>query len=170
MRSKTIVFRNIITKEAISFVFLTGAAVLAPLLGVQAVTGSVVNATLFLGVLLTGVQGAVFVAIFPSLIALSSGLLPPVLAPMVPFIIMGNVILIFTFDHFKNHFLRAVLVSSFLKFVFLYSSSILVVDLIAKEAIASNAALMMSWPQLLTALLGGLIAGCVSGVLKIRNN
>ena len=87
----------IINKERISilsqFILLTGIAVTAPLLGPQqAISGSIVNAVLFISVVLLGVRGAILIALVPSLIALSVGLLPPILAPMIPFIMTGNAI------------------------------------------------------------------------------
>ena len=48
--------------------------------------------------------------------------------------------------------------ASFLKFIFLAAASSIVIDLLLKKEIAQKVAMMMSWPQFLTALGGGLIA------------
>ncbi len=148
----------LLSKEVVSFATLTAAAVLFPLLGDQMITGPLVNATLFLGVMLIGVRGAVLIAMFPSIIALSTGLLPAIMAPMVPFIIMGNVLLVLVFDQLKKSPVKGILFSSFAKFVFLFASSSLVIDLLIKEAAATQVATMMSWPQFITALIGGFLA------------
>jgi len=138
---------------------LTAAAIFAPLLKFQAVSGSIVNAILFISVILLGLRGAVLVALIPSLAALSIGLLPAVLAPMVPFIMVGNIILVSAFDYLKNKgYWLAVFWASFLKFLFLFFTSSMVINLIIKKEIASQVAAMMSWPQLFTALAGGVIA------------
>lgn len=142
------------------FAALIGTATLAPLLGhSQAITGPIVNATLFVAVVLFGSQGALLVGLVPSLIALSVGLLPPVLAPMVPFIMLGNTILVLVFSYLrqKNYWL-GVFFASILKFTFLFATSSLVVNLLSKKELAQKAAAMMSWPQFLTALAGGVLA------------
>jgi len=151
------------------FAVLVGVAVIAPLFRQQAVTGPIVNAALFASVVLLGVQSGILVALIPSLIALSVGLLPPVLAPMVPFIMVGNTILVITFNCLKEeNYWLGVAAASVLKFIFLFATSSIMIDLLLKKEIASKIAIMMSWPQLLTALTGGLIAYIfLKGVKKI---
>ncbi len=139
---------------------LVGISIIAPLLGLnQALAGSIVNSALFIAVALFGPQTAVLVALMPSLIAASTGLLPLALAPMIPFIIIGNILLISVFSLLKkkNYWVR-VFSAGFLKFVFLFSASSIMFDLLLGEKIASKVAVMMSWPQLFTAISGGLIA------------
>jgi len=141
------------------FIALTGIVTVAPLLGHQIITGSIVNAALFISVILLGIRGAVLIALVPSLIAFTVGLLPSVLVPIIPFIIIGNIILIsiFAFLRQKNYWL-AIISASFIKFIFLFSISSVVVNLLFQKEIAQSISIMMSWPQLLTALIGGLIA------------
>ena len=141
------------------FVSLVAVASLAPLFLHQAATGPVINATLFISVVLLGPQRAILIGIFPSLIALSTGLLPAVLAPMIPFIITGNILLVLVFSYLrKKNYWRAMVVASILKFVFLFGTSSIVIDLLLNKEIAPKVAMIMSYPQLLTALSGGLIA------------
>ncbi len=141
------------------FAILMSVAVAAPLLQQQAITGVLVNAALFISVMLLGLQGAILIALIPSLIALSIGLLPSILAPMIPFIMAGNVVLILVFNHLKEKsYWLGVVSASILKFLFLFGASSVVINLIVKKEIAVKAAAMMSWPQLFTALAGGLIA------------
>lgn len=154
---------QVIKKEKVfaltTFVVLVGVATLAPLIKQQAITGSIVNATLLISTVLLGIPGAILVGLFPSLIALSVGLLPPVLAPMIPFIMAGNAILVVTFGYLrKKNYWLGIISASILKFLFLFGTSFIVVNLILKKEIASKVAQMMSWPQLATALAGGFIA------------
>ena len=156
---KTLVFKKQKILILAQFVALIGIATVAPLFGQQAIAGPVINAILFISVMLLGVQNAILIGLIPSLIALSVGLLPSILAPMIPFIMMGNVILIMVFNYFKERsFWMGMVSSSILKFVFLFSSSSIVINLLSSKEIASRIAMTMGWLQLLTALAGGLIA------------
>lgn len=152
LKRKTIV-------NSITFVLLLGIATIAPLFHFQPVTGPIVNATLFIAATLLGVQNAIFIGLLPSTIALSAGLLPPVLAPMVPFIMLGNTILIVAFNYLrKKNYWLGVISASVLKFLFLFGTSSIVINLLLKREVATKVAVMMSWPQLATALTGGIIA------------
>jgi hypothetical protein len=72
---------------------------------------------------------------------------------------LSNAILVLTFSFLKEkNYWLAIGVSSFLKFIFLFSSSSLVINLLLKKELAQSVASMMSWPQLVTALLGGGLA------------
>lgn len=148
-----------LNKEKTIPLAVLAVAVIVPLFSNQLVTGPIINALFFIAVLMIGVEKALFISLIPSAVALSAGLLPVVLAPMVPFIMIGNAVLILTFNALKSkNYWIGVIVSSFLKFLFIYSSSFLVADFIIKKDIALNISSMMSWPQLITALLGGAIA------------
>jgi hypothetical protein len=141
------------------FLVLIGIASIIPLFHQQMITGPIVNATLFVSTLLLGAEAGIVVGLIPSVIALSAGLLPSILAPMIPFIMIGNTILILTFDALKNkNYWLAVVTSSFLKFIFLYATSSVVVNLLLKKDIAQQVVMMMSWPQLVTAIAGGILA------------
>jgi hypothetical protein len=153
----------VINREKITtlsiFLILIGLASIVPLLHQQMIVGPIVNATLFISTLLLGAEAGIVVGLIPSVIALSAGLLPAMLAPMIPFIMIGNTILILTFDALKNkNYWLGVIISSILKFFFLYSTSSMVVNLLLKKDIAYQVAMMMSWPQLLTAIAGGILA------------
>ena len=76
---------------------------------------------------------------------------------------ISNAILILTFNFLRNkNFWLAVGLASFMKFLFLFSTSSLVVNLLLKKEIADSVAMMMNWPQLATALTGGIIAWAFS--------
>lgn len=141
------------------YVALLGIATIAPFFGSQPVTGIIVNATLFVATIFIGTRGAVLVAVAPSLIAVSVGTLPPPLAPIIPFIILGNIILILIFGYaYKNGYWRGVISASVAKFIFLYTTTSIMMDLILDKTLSANIAVMMSWPQLFTAIGGGLLA------------
>jgi riboflavin transporter len=141
------------------FAALIGIATIVPLFHQQMITGPIVNATLFAAAVILGTQMGIFVGLIPSIIALSVGTLPAPLAPMVPYIMLSNALLILAFNAFreKNYWL-AIGVASVIKFVFLWAMSSVVIGLLMKKELAESVALMMSWPQLLTALLGGALA------------
>jgi hypothetical protein len=152
----------------LKFTLLLGLSISAPLLGNQFITGSIVNATLFLAVSLLGIRSGIIVSIFPSIIALSTGILSPVMAPMIPFIITGNVLLVIAFYALKNGgFWVGALTAAIIKFIFLYFSSSVGINMIINQQVAEKISLTMSWPQLVTALIGSLIA---FGFLTLKKN
>ena len=157
--TKVLVINKEKVNTLIQFIVLTGIAVIAPLIGQQVITGSIVNAVLFVSTVFLGVRAGILVGLLPSIIALSIGLLPVVLAPMIAFIMTGNVILVMVFDFLrKRNFWMGVVTASILKFIFLFASSTIVVNLIVKTELAPRVAGMMSFPQLFTALAGGALA------------
>jgi len=164
---------------AVKFLILLTMAVCAPLFGFhsQWVTGPIVNMALILSVFTLGIRGAFLIGLLPSTIALGAGLLPAILAPMIPFIIISNCLFILVLDYFKNRlsdkeiaavdYFLAIFVSAGLKYLFLLSTSKIVAGLLLKQELAAKAADIMSYPQFFTALIGGVLAG---GALKILKN
>jgi len=131
----------------------------APLVKQQLIVGPIVNATLFISAATIGTAGAIMVGLVPSVISLSVGLLPPVLAPVIPFIMISNALLVSVFAIFrKRNFFLGIVAASVVKYLFLYATSSMVISLLLKKEVASSVAQMMSWPQLLTALAGGVLA------------
>ncbi len=156
---KKIISRKKIIADSLEFVILLTIATIAPLFHFQPIAGPIVNAALFIAVSLLGIQNAIFIGLIPSLIALSAGLLPAVLAPTIPFIMLGNTILIVVFGYLKRkNFWLGVVLASVLKFFFLFSTSSIIINLLLKKEVASKVAAMLGWPQLATALAGGVIA------------
>lgn len=161
---------------AVKFLILLTLATGAPLAGIhsQWLTGPVVNMALILAVYIVGVRGALLIGILPSTIALGVGLLPAVLAPMIPFIIISNTLLIIVVDYFKNKFTDSelqitnyslsIFFAAGIKYLFLFITSGIVVNLILQQALATKVVQLMSWPQFFTALIGGALAW---GALKI---
>lgn len=166
-KTSTLKLNKVHALSIIKFTALIGVATVAPLFHFQPVTGPIVNATLFIAAATLGAQSAILVGLIPSMIALSAGFLPPVLAPMIPFIMLSNAILIMTYTYLaKNNYWLNIAVGSTLKFLFLFATSAIVINLLLQKEIAQQVALMMSWPQLVTALAGGIIAYPIIKLLK----
>ena len=124
----------------------------------QWITGTIVNAILFLAVWRVGVVNATLVAILPSSIALVRGLLPVPMAVLIPYIILSNIVLIAIFYALKKYPFAGIISASLAKFLFLFAISTYFIK------IAGPLLFMIQWPQLFTALAGGLIA---IGIIKI---
>ncbi len=169
---KTLILNKKVVINLTAFLFLTSVVTIAPLFHFQPVTGPIVNAILFIAVCLLGIEYALLIGLIPSVIALSTGLLPAILAPMIPFIMLSNAILIITFAHLRNkNYWLGIIVASVLKFIFLFTTSSVVINLLLKKEIATKVVSIMSWPQLATALAGGVIAYIfLSSLKKVKNN
>lgn len=148
-----------ISSSLILIIFFSLSIFLPTVIHQQAITGSIVNALLFLTTAIFGTSSAMLLGLIPSTIALSSGLLPLVLAPIVPFIILSNTLLVLVFSKFsQDRFGLAVILASLVKFIFLFiTSQYLLVRLLPNQFL-STASQMFSWPQLITALAGGVMA------------
>lgn len=156
------------TNSLVAWMSILGLALLAPLFPLQQISGPIVNALLFIAVLILGLKQTLPICFMPSIMALSAGLLPWLLAPIVPFIMLSNVILVIVFAYtYEKNFWWGVLAASLLKFIFIWSTTAAVANLIIKKPQAIKAvAMMMSWPQLFSALAGGVIAYFVLKFIK----
>ena len=164
---KIAVIPKINIRKLIQFSALLGIASVAPILlgHQQIISGPIVNATLIISVVLLGTESAILIGLVPSIIALSVGLLPAVLAPMIPFIMLSNVILVTVFGYlYKKNYWAGLISASVIKFLLLFTTSSVVINLLINSELAKQVGLIMSWPQFLTALAGGVLA---FGFLKI---
>ena len=150
-------------------VFLAIVTVVPAFIHIQWVTGPMVNAILILALVLIGPMEAVLLGLMPSTVALSAGLLPLPLAPMVPFIMLGNAVLVAVFHYlYQKNVFAAIGIAAFLKFVFLHQTVVWLMDKMLDGKIVAKLAVMMSWPQFFTALIGGVVAyGVLKGMKKI---
>lgn len=125
----------------------------------QFVTGPLVNAALLIAAATLGAVPAIMLGMISSPIALAAGLLPLPLAPMVPFIMLGNAVLVLAFHaFFKRTFVGAVAIAAVLKFVLLSGTVAYVLSAMLPEPLVNTLGVMMGLPQLVTALAGGVIA------------
>ncbi|MFA5358450.1 MAG: iron hydrogenase [Patescibacteria group bacterium] len=144
----------------VKFLALLGIATFVPMfVHLQWLTGPLVNAILIITVVVVGVREALLIALIPSSIALAYGLLPLPLAPMIPFIMISNAFLVWFFDVLRDRgYWLAVVVAALIKFVWLYAIVHLLMKSILAGSLFNSLAILMSWPQLVTALIGGVLA------------
>jgi len=161
-------------KAMANFLALAGAATILPFfIHVQWLTGPIINAIFVLALFLVGIRSALVICLVPSLMALSGGLLPAILAPVVPFIMIGNAIFVLTIDWFYNNakdsnrgYWLGIILGAALKFAWLFLSVSFISRLLIKQELAVKVAQMMSWPQFATAVMGGMMAWAVLKWLK----
>jgi hypothetical protein len=162
--------KTVVTKSIVFAIFLASATIMPALIHQQFITGPIVNAILFTSTIILGTESAIMIGLIPSLIALSFGLLSPALAPMVPFIMMSNAVLVMIFSSLqKRNYWMSMVSASIFKFLFLFVTSSIVINLLLKKEITTKVAQMMSWPQLITALMGGIIAFLIIKTIKKSN-
>ena len=157
---------KVLTKSGIFALFLA-IAIAAPFIKQQFITGPIVNAVLYVSTVILGIGAGVLIGFLPSMISAFAGLLPIPLLPMIPYIIMSNAILALTFGVLrKKNFWLGVFAASILKFVFLFLSSSFIVNFFIKQSLPKPIIQMMAWPQLITALIGGVIAFVLLKTIK----
>lgn len=146
-------------------IFATVATMIPFYIHNQWLTGPMVNALLIIILFLVGIRSALIVCLVPSLMALSGGLLSPMLAPIVPYIMISNVIFVLVIEFFHKNIKNdsqgywiGVFFGALLKFLFLSVSVNIISKLLIKQELLFNVAQMMSWPQFFTAVIGGVIA------------
>ncbi len=126
----------------------------------QMITGPVVNMFLYLAVMVAGIWGGVAAGLVTPVMALWVGILKPAMAPMVPAIALSNAALAVLFGAVSGIGDRAsgvlrfagVLVASFVKFLILSGAVKYLVQ------VPAPLAKMMQGTQLVTALIGGVLA------------
>jgi len=136
----------------------------------QIVVGLIVNASLFLAAIFFPTKFIYSIIFLPSLAVLSRGLifgpLTPFLVFMMPFIWSANWLLVFSFktliNQSKNYGL-AMIVSALGKFLFLFSSAFILVNL---KFIPKIFLTTMGLMQFITAILGGVTAFFIKKAYK----
>lgn len=140
--------------------------VLAPYFSNQLITGSIVNALFFISASVLGLESAFLLCLIPSLISIYTGLLPLALAPMIPFIMTGNALLILVFSKLKNKgFWAGAVPAAVIKYIFILSVGTILANSVLKGT-AKSVLLMISWPQLATAIAGACIAYLFLKIIK----
>lgn len=179
LKEQAIVQAN--TLHIIQFLALSLTSIILPFfIHSQLITGTIINAILILALFMIGIRSALVLCLLPSLIALSSGLLPTILSPIIPFIMVGNIIFVLTVNFFYNlknnkllpinsNFLIGIIIGAGLKSLFLFSSINLISKLLFKEELTTKIIQMMSWPQFITAFIGGIIALTILKFINIKN-
>ncbi len=119
----------------------------------QFFTGTGINATLIIAASLCGPWWAASIGAITPFFAVILGVLPPAILPVVPFIIISNILYAITFYYLKDkNQYAAIGTAAVLKFVLLY---VVVNYFIVK--VPAPIKLAMSSPQLVTAIAGGIL-------------
>ncbi len=169
-KTKTVPFQVAGTVGLYRFAFLSVIVLVSPLVFSQPVTGSFVNAALFLSAVFFGFRReSVAIATVPSLVAVATGQLPVVLAPIVPFIMAGNLLLVFLADRGLRKsvpFFPTAILAATVKATFLFCvASVFGLTLFRDMPIAEKIPMMFGGLQFATALAGAVIAFFVLRVL-----
>ncbi|HDQ45660.1 MAG TPA: ECF transporter S component [bacterium] len=136
----------------------------------QPVTGPLINAVLLTVSGLMGAGPAILIGVVTPAAALVRGQLPPVLAVMVPFIAISNALLILLFSGIRRGHrapvggrisvrdVAALVLAAAGKFLFLALSIRWLLPVLIGSRLPGEVAVLMMFPQLVTALAGGVIA------------
>lgn len=163
---------RLITRTAILIALLIALQYATASLG-QFVTGSCVNLLLAVAALFVGLWSGVIVAAVSPFFAFFLGIGPKLLV-IVPFIALGNLVYVLLlallakrFEALPRSLLPAV-VAAVCKFLTLYlvvaKLALPMLGLPDKQVAAMSA--MFSWPQLVTALIGGVLAALIVPQIK----
>ena len=169
-----------ITETAVMLALLVTMQTLTKPMG-QLVTGSCVNTILAVTALVAGLSSAAVVALISPVLAFLLGIAPQILT--VPAIMIGNtvyvVLLCFIAGKDEKNIVRraaAWLISAFAKFAALYAVVVWIICGVLSERLLAAGTLKapmlnvlpatFSWPQLITALIGGAVAMLITPVIR----
>jgi hypothetical protein len=138
----------------------------------QPITGPVINALLFSTTILLGWIPGIILGIATPLVAIIRGQLPAPLIPMVPFICSGNALLVTFFyllsaKRFRNNrnapwrqtnLYIGIVLSSIIKFLWLTGTVYVILPKVLAHRLPNPLIYVMTLPQLITALVGGVMA------------
>ncbi len=154
IREKIITLNKINLQIIYKFIALLSVVFIAPFFHNQIITGTIVNASLFIAVTTINPIGAILIGLLPSTVALFTGTLPIFLVPMLPIIMLSNVLLILIFNYTKKlNYWTSISISGLTKFLFLFFSSSLI---LTSDLTIINSSFGII--QLITTLFGGTLA------------
>lgn len=140
------------------------------------IVGPVVNAVLIIATAATGLWGGAAISVLAPLISAVTNKAPiaPFVLAFTPFIAVGNFILVLAFHLLgKKNKVAALLTGAALKFAFLFASVTVfiryigpIIKLPSKTGVVLAG--LFSWPQFVTAVIGGILALIV--LKALRNN
>ena len=169
-----------ITETAVMLALLISLQAITKPLG-QLVTGSCVNTILAVATLVGGLSCGLVIALCSPVLAFLMNIAPQILT--VPAIMAGNaifvVILSLLADKSGKNILKQVftwITAAMAKFVTLYAIVVFLICGVLSESLLASGAMKppmlqalpatFSWPQLITALIGGAIALAIAPVLR----
>jgi len=169
------------TKNIVKTSMLLATAIVIQLLGRtfpqinQFLVGPVINTILILTTFICGLKWGVLTSLLTPILAWLVGQLAPPMAPFVPFIIIGNLVYVISFGIFSKYKYGnylGIIIGSIFKYLFLSLSATKVIQFLGINMpikIFEKLAIMMSTPQLITALCGGIFAIILITILTKRN-
>ncbi|WP_018962519.1 ECF transporter S component [Coprothermobacter platensis] len=141
--------------------FITRTAVLLALTVIfqafhapQLITGTLVNAMLLISAGFVGTWSGVIIGLFTPVLAFLFGIMK--FPPMIPFIMIGNAVYVLVFSSLKNKPVSMVL-GSVVKFLWLSATVYFMLPLFGVKVPALMVQ-MFTFPQLATAIMGGVLA------------
>ncbi len=131
----------------------------------QYVVGSLVNLCLIVAAVTLGIPGGAVIAIVAPIIAFLQGFTP--FAMLVIPIALGNLVLVIVVALlYKKNIIIAFATGALAKFIALYIGIVLIVLPFFLPKAPAQLQLVFSWPQLVTASIGGVLAALVLPILK----
>ena len=127
------------------------------------IIGSIVNSILIVAVFTIGIKYTVIIAFVAPLIAFAQGLLP--IIHFIPLIMVANISYFIAIKILmqKNKII-AIATAALIKVTMLYFGKTLILTIvILPPNIAKMLSLLLSWPQIITAVLGGIL-----GILMLK--
>ena len=169
-----------ITETAILLALLVTLQALTKPAG-QLVTGSCVNTVLAIAVLVGGLWSGVTIALISPVLAFLLGIAPQILT--VPAIMVGNTVFVillhFLADKNGKNIAKQVcawIVAAFAKFAALYLIVVKIICGVLSDSLLAAGTMKppmlqalpatFSWPQLITALIGGAVALAITPVIR----
>lgn len=150
----------------------------------QPITGPLVNFFIILTTLILGPLSGIALGAITPVLAVLRGQLPAFLAPLVPFIMVGNSLLVIGFYTVRMAFLHpvksrhndlllfsswlAILTGAILKFIWLAGSVKVVLPIIFSIHLNKKFITAMMVPQLITAVVGAVLALAIYALLLKR--
>jgi hypothetical protein len=168
-----------ITQTAVMLALLIIVQLLSRSFG-QFVTGSFVNLILLVSVFIIGIYGGITIAVFSPLLAFLAGI-GPAFIQIIPFIAIGNALFVTIAWLIAKNFITklntkdilitsmGLILASVIKFLFLWIGLVMIaLPLIPgiKEKQMAVIGASFSWPQLITALIGSILAMMIVPHLK----
>lgn len=126
------------------------------------IVGPVVNAVLIISTAVAGFWSGAAIAIIAPLISAftNKAAIAPLILAFSPFIILGNIIIVTAFHLLqKKSEIVAVIIGTVTKFAFLFAAISIFTSIVKMQPkVAASLTNLFSWPQLVTALIGGALA------------
>ena len=136
------------------------------------IVGPLVNACLLISTALAGVWSGIIISFLAPFTSLINNHAPvaAALLPFAPFVGAGNAIYVISFYLLrKKSPIAGIGIGSILKFGFLYGAITLFLRILSFPKFAKALLLLFGWPQLITALIGGVVALIVIVAVKRSN-